>query len=41
MNLIRIFFAGACVLVIAPAATAKPIAFANGTTVMAEYGAGR
>ena len=40
MNLIRIFFAGTCVLAIASAASAKPIAFANGTTAMAEYGAG-
>jgi hypothetical protein len=39
MNWYRL--AGACALVLgAPAAPAKPIAFANGTTVMAEYGAG-
>jgi hypothetical protein len=30
----------ACVLLYAPAAFSKPIAFAHGTTVMAEYGAG-
>lgn len=40
MNLIRIFFAGTCMLALASAASAKPIAFANGTTAMAEYGAG-
>jgi hypothetical protein len=34
-------YAGACVaLAVAAPATAKPIAFADGTTVMAEYGAG-
>jgi hypothetical protein len=40
MNLIRCFIASSCLLAITPPATAKPIAFANGTTVMAEYGAG-
>lgn len=39
MNLIQYFFAGTCLLAIA-SASAKPIAFANGTTAMAEYGAG-
>jgi hypothetical protein len=33
-------FVGACALVMAAPALAKPIAFADGTTVMAEYGAG-
>jgi len=40
MNLIRFVFAGTCLFAIASAAAAKPIAFANGTTAMAEYGAG-
>jgi hypothetical protein len=40
MNLIRFALASMCVLVTAPAAMSKPIAFAHGTTVMAEYGAG-
>lgn len=40
MNLIRSSFAGACALAFATSAFAKPIAFAHGTTVMAEYGAG-
>jgi hypothetical protein len=40
MNLFR-FAAGACALtMLLPVAGAKPIAFARGTTVMAEYGAG-
>ena len=39
MNLFRIV-ASACVLAISSPATAKPIAFAHGTTAMAEYGAG-
>jgi hypothetical protein len=40
MNLFR-FAAGACALtLLSPVAGAKPIAFARGTTVMAEYGAG-
>lgn len=39
MNLIRLTAAGACLLASAPAAFSKPIAFAHGTTVMAEYGA--
>lgn len=34
------FYLGACALVLAAPAIAKPIAFADGTTVMAEYGAG-
>lgn len=38
MNLLRILRPGALALV-AAAAHAKPIAYANGTTVMAEYGA--
>jgi hypothetical protein len=39
MNLVRLLFAGALALV--PASLlAKPIAYAQGTTVMAEYGAG-
>jgi hypothetical protein len=40
MNLFRTFLAAGCALAAASAATAKPIAFAHGTTVMAEYGAG-
>lgn len=40
MNLIRCFFAGAAALALAGTVSAKPIAFAHGTTVMAEYGAG-
>jgi hypothetical protein len=40
MNLNRYFIAGACVLAVAAPITAKPIAFAHGTTAMAEYGAG-
>ena len=40
MNLIRMSVAGACALAIASTAISKPIAFAHGTTVMAEYGAG-
>jgi hypothetical protein len=40
MNLIRYFLASTCLLAITSPATAKPIAFANGTTAMAEYGAG-
>jgi hypothetical protein len=39
MNLNQCVCAGACLLA-AMAASAKPIAFADGTTVMAEYGAG-
>jgi hypothetical protein len=39
MNLNQLVYAGACLLA-AMAASAKPIAFADGTTVMAEYGAG-
>src|SRR5690349_22743901 len=39
MNLVRFLFAG--MLAVTPACLfAKPIAFAQGTTVMAEYGAG-
>jgi len=34
------FLAGAATVALAMTATAKPIAFADGTTVMAEYGAG-
>jgi hypothetical protein len=40
MNLTHYFLAGTCVLAISSLASAKPIAFANGTTAMAEYGAG-
>jgi len=40
MNLIRSISVGACALTIATGASSKPIAFAHGTTVMAEYGAG-
>lgn len=40
MNLFRFSAAGLCLLAIASVASAKPIAFAHGTTVMAEYGAG-
>ena len=40
MNLIRCFFTGAAALALAGTVSAKPIAFAHGTTVMAEYGAG-
>src|SRR5688572_31951239 len=40
MNLTRYILAGAVALAIATTAPAKPIAFAHGTTVMAEYGAG-
>jgi hypothetical protein len=40
MNLFNCFVAGALVLAGAMPAGAKPIAFADGTTVMAEYGAG-
>src|SRR5262245_56430866 len=40
MNLTRCFLAGATALALAGTASAKPIAFAHGTTVMAEYGAG-
>lgn len=40
MNLIRLFPAAICALAAAPVAISKPIAFAHGTTVMAEYGAG-
>lgn len=40
MNLFRYSAAGLCLLAIAPVAIAKPIAFAHGTTIMAEYGAG-
>jgi hypothetical protein len=40
MNLIRYILAGAVALATANLALAKPIAFAHGTTVMAEYGAG-
>jgi hypothetical protein len=34
------YYLGACALVLVAPAMAKPIAFADGTTVMAEYGAG-
>src|ERR1700675_1999046 len=34
------YYLGACALVMAAPAMAKPIAFADGTTVMAEFGAG-
>src|ERR1700723_2049662 len=34
------YFLGACALMMVAPAMAKPIAFADGTTVMAEYGAG-
>src|SRR3954469_12823180 len=40
MNLDFRILAGALALARAGAARAKPIAFANGTTIMAEYGAG-
>ena len=41
MNLFRQLFAGAWVMAcLSSPAFAKPIAYANGTTVMAEYGAG-
>jgi len=40
MNLTQFVCAGACLLAAASPASAKPIAFANGTTAMAEYGAG-
>ena len=41
MNLFRLSRAGACAFALACApAFSKPIAFAHGTTVMAEYGAG-
>ena len=41
MNLFRSVIAGACALTwFLPVASAKPIAFARGTTAMAEYGAG-
>ena len=40
MNLVRNMLAGALLLANASMAPAKPIAFAHGTTVMAEYGAG-
>ena len=40
MNLIRLTIAVAGAFALAPAVSAKPIAFAHGTTVMAEYGAG-
>jgi hypothetical protein len=40
MNLIRNIFAGVIALAGACPALAKPIAYAHGTTVMAEYGAG-
>jgi hypothetical protein len=39
MNLKQCFLASACALAM-DSAVAKPIAFANGTTVMAEYGGG-
>jgi hypothetical protein len=40
MNLVRCTLAGAMLAGMAGVAAAKPIAFAHGTTVMAEYGAG-
>jgi hypothetical protein len=40
MNLIWTIFVGLCAFAAVPVAFAKPIAFAHGTTVMAEYGAG-
>src|SRR5262245_58249169 len=40
MNLVRPMLAGLCLAGAMPMAQAKPIAFAHGTTVMAEYGAG-
>lgn len=40
MNLFRFSAAGLFLFAIASNASAKPIAFAHGTTVMAEYGAG-
>jgi hypothetical protein len=40
MNLFRYLLAYSCLLATSLPAPAKPIAFANGTTVMAEYGAG-
>ena len=39
MNLVRFLLAGA-LTVASPGLFAKPIAYAQGTTVMAEYGAG-
>jgi hypothetical protein len=40
MNLVKTCFSSACLLALGSPAWAKPIAFANGTTAMAEYGAG-
>lgn len=40
MNLLRILAVGALAAIASTTAPAKPIAYAHGTTVMAEYGAG-
>ena len=40
LNRMLFCMASACAVVLAPTTDAKPIAFADGTTVVAEYGAG-